>query len=139
MFQKCISSERDEFHSLVFAVVHKAVVPEVKMLQGEESLSDASVKDVLTKSVTELCTNLNWLTSLTPKQGFCWGIVAACSAKIPVRVDSLLWLQDYNYLMNQLCHIYKAYCSAMNLQGAGQTLLKDEFPANVRQYNDIRM
>ena len=136
--QESISSERDEFQALVLAVLQKEVVPKLKMLQGKESLSDATVKGVLTKSVTELCKNLNWLTSLSPKQGFCWGIVATCSSKIPVREDSLLWLQDYDYLINQLCHVYKAYCNGQELRGEEERLLKDELPANVKHYDDIR-
>ena len=138
LLQESISNERDEFQGLVLAVLQKEVVPEFKMLQGEVSIPDTTVRNVLTKSVTELCRNLNWLTSLTPKQGFCWGIVATCSAKIPVRVDSLLWLQDYDYLINQLCHIYKAYCNGLELRGEDERRLKDELPANVRCYDDIR-
>lgn len=120
------------------AVLQKEVVPEFKTLQGEQSLSNATVKDVLTKSVTELCKNLNWLTSLTPKQGFCWGIVATCSSKVPVKADSFDWIQDYDYLMNQLCHIYKAYCNGQGMRGEEEKLLKDELAPNITHYDDIR-
>ena len=137
MLQEHISSKRHEFQSLVLAVVSKEVVPEFKMLQGDESLLDTTMNELLTISVTELCTNINWFTSLTPKQGFCWGIVATCSAKIPVKVDSLLWLQNYHYLINQLCHIFEAYCSDQGLR-EDERLLKDDLPANVRCYDDIK-
>ena len=113
------------------AAVLKEVVPEFKML----SFKDTAVNELLTKSVTELCANVNWVTSLTSKQGFCWEIVATCTAKIPVE-DSLLWLQNYYSPIIQLCHIYEAYCSGQALR-EDERLLKDDLPANVRRYDDI--
>lgn len=133
-----ISSARDEFQGLVLAVLQKEVVPEFKILQGEESLSNAAVQGILKSSVTELCRNLNWLTSLSPKQGLCWGIVATFCSKIPVKVESLNWIQDYEYLLHQLCHIYKAYCNGQGIRGEEQRRLKEDLPLDVRHYPDIR-
>ena len=137
--QDSISSERDEFQGLVLTILKKEVVPEFKILQGEETLPNTAVKNVLVKSITELVRNLNWLTALTPKQEFCWGIVATVCSKIPVKADSLGWVQDYDYVMSQLCHIYKAYCNGQGLRGEEERRLKDELPANIRHYDDIRM
>ena len=119
-------------------VLQKEVVPEFKILQGEMSVSDPIVKDVLTRSVTELCRNLNWLTALSPKQGFYWGIVATFSSKIPVTVDSFSWIQDYDYLINQLCHIYKSYCNGQGIRGQEEKLLQDQLPPTIIHCNNIR-
>ena len=131
--QNSISEERDEFQGLVLAVLQKEVVPEFKILRGELSLSDPTVEEVLTKSVTELCGNLNCLTALSPKQGFYWGIVATFSSKIPVTVDRFSWIQDYHYLINQLCHIYKSYCNGQGIR------TQEEKKTILTESNDIKM
>ena len=119
-------------------VLKKEVVPEFKVLQGEKSLPNSTVTAIITKSVTVLCQNLNWLSDLTPKQGFCWGIVATCCSKVPVRMESLLWVQDFDYLINQLCHVYKAYCIGQGMRGEEGRRLKEELPPEIRHNDDIR-
>ena len=114
------------------------MIPEFKVLQGEESLPDATVMNIVTRSVTELCKNLGWLTSVSPKQGFCWGIVATCCSKIPVRRDSLEWIQDYDYLINQLCHVYKAFCTGQGMRAEEDRRLKEELPKQVLHDEDVK-
>ena len=123
----------------MLSVLQKEVVPEFKILQGEESLPNVAVQEILKSSVTELCRTLDWLTSLSPKQGFCWGIIATFCSKIPVKVESLGWIQDYDYLLSQLCHIYKAYCNGREIRGEEEKRLKEELPVDVRHYDDVRM
>ena len=123
----------------MLTVLKKEVVPEFKVLQGGESLSTAAVTNILTKTVDELVQTLNWLTALTPKQGFFWGIVATFCSKIPVKVDSLVWIQDYDYVMSQLLCIYEAYCTGRGSCGDKEKHLKAELPVNLRHYDDIRM
>ena len=122
----------------MLTVVQKEVVPEFKTLQGEEALSSSTLKDILTKSVTKLCKKLDWLTSLTPKQCFCWGIVATCCTKIPIKADSFSWIHDYEFLIHRLCHIYKAYCNGKAIRGEEDKVLKDELPVTVTFHDDIK-
>ena len=133
--QESISEERDEFQGLVLAVLQKEVVPDFRILRGELSFSDPTVECVVTNSVTELCRDPIRVTCLSPKQTFYWGIVATFSSKIPVTVESFSWIQDYNYLINQLCHIYKFYC---NEQGIPEQKEK-QFPPFITDSNDIKM
>ena len=136
--QDSIAVERDEFQGLVLDVLKKEIVPEFKVLQGEESLSNAAITNIIKKSVTELCRNLEWLTTVSPKQGFCWGIVASCCCKVPVRKDSLEWVQDYDYLINQLCHIYKVYCTGQGMRAEEDRRLKEELPKELLHDDDIK-
>ena len=133
--QGSISDERDEFQGLVLAVLQEEIVPEFKILRSKQSLS-ATVKCVLTKSVTELCTNLNWLTSISPKQGFYWRIVTTLSSQIPVTVDSFSWIENYDYLIKLLCDIYKCY---QRSQGPEEKILQDQLPLMITQDKYIRM
>ena len=136
--QKSISSERNEFRGLVLAVLQKEVVPELKILQGEESLSNEAVSAILTESVKELFKDISWLSGLSPRQGFCWGIVAAFCSKIPINAEDLGWIQDYDFTISHLCHIYKAYCNTMGLRGEDERRLKDQLPPSITHYDDIR-
>ena len=133
-----MTPERDEFQGLVLDVLKKEVVPEFKLLQGEATLRDPTVMAIISKSVTELFGNLSWLSDPTPKQRFCWGIVATCCSKVPVRRETLIWIQDYDYLINQLCHIYKAYCTGQGLKGEENKRLGQELPPGISHNDDIR-
>lgn len=133
--QDSISDERNEFQGLVLAVLQDEIVPEFKILRGKQSPS-ATVKYVLTKSVTELCKNLNWLTSVSPKQAFYWRIVTTLSSQIPVTADSFSWIEYYDYLINKLCNIYKYYRS---IQGPEEKILQDQLPLIISQDKCIRM
>lgn len=135
--QDSITAERDEFQGLVLDVLKKEVVPEFKVLQGEESLSNAAITSIIKKSVTDLCRNLEWLTAVSPKQSFCWGIVASCCSKVPVRKENLEWVQDYDYLINHLCHVYKAFCTGQEMRAEEDRRLK-ELPKKVLHNEDIK-
>ena len=136
--QDSITAERDEFQGLVLDVLKKEVIPEFKVLRGEESLSNATIANIIKKSVTELVRNLDWLTGVSPKQSFCWGIVASCCCKVPVGRESLEWVQDYDYFINQLCHIYNAYCTGQGMRGEEDRRFKEELPKEVQHDDDIK-
>jgi len=141
IIQRSISEKQDEFHEfqhIVLSVVQTEVVPEFKTLQGRDALTNSTLNEVLQISIAELCTNLSWLTSLTAKQGFCWGIVATCCAKITLTADSFDWFHDYQFLISQLGHVYKTYCNGEGIRGEDEKLLKDQLPPNITFYDDIR-
>ena len=102
------------------AVLRKELVPAFEGLQAnKDSLN------IVIASVDKVCQNLHWLTTVSPKQGFCWGIVASCCSKIPVRKDSLKWVQDFGECVTQLCRIYKVSHVEMTKRGGK---FKEELP-----------
>lgn len=136
--QKSISEEQDEFQQIVLSVVQKEVVPEFKTLKGKNALTNSPMNRVLKISVTELCTNCNWLTSPTAKQGFCWGVVATCCSMIALDEESFEWTFNYKFLISQLGLIYKAYCDGEGLQGEDEMLLREQFAPTVIFNDDIK-
>ena len=108
--QGAILDCHDEFQQLILQAVQREVVSEFKNLQGEKTIS-TPLYSVLHVVVTTLCKNFSWLKAITPKQQFCWGIVASCCEKIPVLKDRLDWVNLYNYLITHLGYIYKSYCA----------------------------
>ena len=127
--QGSITSERYEFQALVLDVLKKEVVPELKALQ----VSSIDIR----KCVTELCQNLDWLTVISPKQGFCWGVVAGCCSKVPVRKESLKCVQDYTHIILRLCSIYGAYCNSQGIVVEEGGQIKQGLPKSVQHNEDI--
>ena len=141
IIQRSISEKQDECHEfqhIVLSVVQTEVVPEFKDLQGRDALTNSTLNEVLQISIAELCMNLSWLTSLTTQQGFCWGIVATCCAKITLAANSFEWVHDYHFLISKLGEIYKAYCNGKGLR-EDEKLLGDLFPPGVEHCDDIGM
>ena len=106
--QAAISDQRDEFQQLVLEVVRREVVPEIKDLQGEKTIPSPFC-GVLHVTMTTLCKDLSWLKALTPKQRFCWGIIASCCGKIPVTKEQFDWVKSYKFAITHLGYIYKSY------------------------------
>ena len=96
-------------------MVQKEIIPELKALQGAESVSSNALRPVLQGTVSTLCRDLSWLQALTTKQRFCWGIVASCCGKIPTTAEHFDWVHTYSFLINQLGHLYNSYCIGKKL------------------------
>ena len=91
-------------------------------------------------TVTTLCKDLSWLKALTPKQQFCWGIIASCCGKIPVTKEQFDWVYSYKYLITHLGYIYNSYCAGKMLSEE-KSLLSAEGFSNEIAYSpseDIR-
>ena len=123
--QAAISDQRDEFQQLVLEVVLREVVPEVKDLQRDTISSP--FYGVLHVTVTTLCKDLSWLKALTPKQRFCWGIIASCCGKIPVTKEQFDWVQSYRFVITHLGYIYNSYCAGKKLPEEKRLLLAEGF------------
>ena len=115
-------------------VVQREVVPKVKALQGQKSISSDKLYLVLQQMVTMLSQDLSWMQALTAKQTFCWSIVASCCVKIPVTVDQF---HLYGCIMACLGCIYNSYCNGKNLPEDKCMLFAEEVSqeiTNVRKY-----
>lgn len=128
--QGAISDRRDEFQQLVLAVVQREVVPEIKALQGEKTIS-SPMYSVLHVTVTTLCKDLSWLQALTTKQRFCWGIIASCCGKIPVAKEQFDWVHQYKFLITHLGYIYNSYCAGKKLPEEKCLLSTESFPQEI--------
>ena len=128
--QGAILDCQDEFQQLILQAVQREVVSEFKNLQGEKTIS-TPLYSVLHVVVTTLCKNFSWLKAITPKQQFCWGIVASCCEKIPVLKDRLDWVNLYNYLITHLGYIYKSYCAWKKLPEEKCLRLLEGFPEEI--------
>lgn len=129
--QSVISEDRDEFQQLVLAVVQKEVIPELKDLQGAESVSNATLHSVLREMVSTLWKDLSWLQALTTKQQFYWGIVASCCGKIPITAKQLDWVHTYGFFIKQLGYMYTAYCREKKLTPKQCFLSADALPQEI--------
>ena len=139
-----ISGQRDEFQQLVLEVARREVVPEVKDLQGEKTIP-SPFYGVLHVTVTTLCKDLSCLKALTPKQRFCWGIIASCCGKIPVTKEQFDWVQSYKFVITHLGYIYNSYCAGKKLPEEKHLLSAEGFPneiacspsENIRRYMQV--
>jgi len=139
--QVAISDRHDEFQQLVLEVLQKEVVPEIKNLEGDKTIS--SIYGVLDVTVTTLCRDLSWLQILTMKQQFCWGIIASCCETIPVAKEQLQWIHSYEFLITTLGNIYNSYCAGKKLPADKCLVLLEGFPdeiayspsEDIRKYN----
>lgn len=111
--QDSISDGRDEFQQLVLDVLHRTVVPE---LRAERKMDD-NFRRLLTETVRQLRGDLSWLTSLSAKQRFCWGILSTCCSKLALSADNFDWVHHYSGIIKdlQLGLVFSTYCNAKKL------------------------
>ena len=128
--QAAISDRHDKFQQLVLEVVRREVVPEIKDLQGEKSIS-SPMYGVLHVTVTTLCRDLSWLQILTTKQRFCWGIIASCCERIPVAKEQFVWVNLYKFVITHLGYIYNSYCAGKKLPEEKCLLSAEGFPQEI--------
>ena len=109
-------------------VIRTEVVPEIKIIKGEESIPSMTLMRVLDNSVTEICQSTTISDELSPKLGFCWGIILTICRKIPVKADNLRWAHDYIHLINRLFFIHRNYCRKHG-----------ELASNISVHEDMKM
>ena len=122
------------------ALLLQEIIPELKALQGSDTLANGNLKAMVSGAVRTLSTDMSWREGISPRQNFCWGIVANCCSKIPSTLDSFEWLDLYSYLIDQLAHVYHAYCNVMQLGQAQRVLSQHPVPRHpspdVKKYFD---
>ena len=110
------------------------VVPEPRTLQDETL--DVDFETLLRDIVSSLTSDLTWLTSLSPKQRLCWGILATCCSKITPSIDNFKWasvISNFN-----LGLVFISYCSGKNLSNDERMI--NQFPHEISSHplDDLR-
>lgn len=118
---------------LVLDVLRREVVPELRTLQGREM--DVNFKNLLQEIVRFLKGDLSWLTSLSTKQRFCWGILATCCSKMAVNKESLEWVHLYGSFITslELGLVYRSYCTFKKLSSEERVIVAD-LPQDVQTH-----
>lgn len=132
--QDSISDERDEFQLLVLDVLCCEVVPELKTTHHEGV--DNNFRTLLNKSVHLLKYNLNWLTTLSAKQRFCWGILATCCSKISISTQNFNWVHLYTSIFSndmKLGVVFCTYCTGKSLP-TDQCNMAIQLPDDIRRH-----
>lgn len=115
--QASISEEQDDFQQLILGVLQKEFIPESKVLHNIDKAAGTNFQVVLQGAVNTLCKDLTWTRSLTMKQKFCWGLVAACCSKIKISREDLDWVHSYGKLLQLVGYVFNVYCSGRKLMG----------------------
>ena len=94
---------------------------------------DSNFKQLITETVEFLQGNLSWLTSLSAKQRFCWGILSTCCSKIAIASDHLEWVYHYStiFVDLQLGLVYTTYCTGKKLPNE-KRIIVSQLPADVQ-------
>ena len=129
--QSSISEKRDDFQQLVLDVLQRAVVPELRAVSGGKM--DSNFKQLITETVRFLRGNLSWLTSLSAKQRFCWGILSTCCSKIAIANDHFEWVHHYStiFVDLQLGLVYTTYCTGKKLSNEDR-IITSQLPKDIQ-------
>ena len=100
---------------IILDIVLKEAVTELKAAWSKKF--DTDFKSLLKDSICLLKNDLSWVTSVSPKQKLCWGILSTCCCMIPTSTEDLKWTFHYSPIINelQLGQIYQTYCTSKKL------------------------
>ena len=93
---------------------------------------------MLRDTIRTLKVDLSWLTSpLSPRQNFCWGILATCCSRIIPSKDNFKWAQNYFTVISELSQVFITYCSKLF---NNQRIIADQFPHKISSHSsdDLR-
>ena len=96
---------------------------------------DDNFKRLLTETVRLLRKDLSWLTSLSAKQRFCWGILSTCCAKITLSQDNFEWVHHYSGIIVdlQLGLVFSTYCTGKKLPSE-QCIIVSQLPPEIQAH-----
>ena len=130
--QNDVSKERCELQLLILTVLQQEVIPEfINLLEIEANTGNNGqvLRAVFKYCIDHICEDLH-VHSLTPKQTFCWGLVASCCSRVCVVPDDFEWLYDYSYVITELSGIFRTYCTGKKLSEEDCIIVKG-LPENV--------
>lgn len=97
---------------------------------------DGNFKTLLNESVRLLKSNLGWLTSLSTKQRFCWGILTTCCSKINISTENFDWTHHYCSIFSndpKLGVVFSTYCTGRKLPN-DQRVVVANLPDEIRSH-----
>ena len=103
---------------------------------------DGNFRTLLSESVRSLRSNLGWLTSLSTKQRFCWGILTTCCSKINISMENFDWALHYSAIFPndlKLGVVFSTYCTGRKLPQE-QRVIAAQLPDEIRThpFEDLR-
>ena len=116
---------------LVLDVLRREVVPDLRTHMGQEL--DPNFKNLMREIIRFLKGDLSWLTSLSTKQRFCWGILATSCSKMVVNKDNLEWVHLYGSFITslELGLVFRSYCTSKKLSPEERVII-NELPHDVQ-------
>jgi len=135
-----MSNTQNAFKKLVLDVLRREVVPDLRNLQTRGQKSK-NFKNLIREIVRFLKNDLTWLSSLSTKQNFCWGVLGTCVSKIAVNKDSFDWVHHYSEVISsfELGIVYSSFCNDKKLS-PDQRIIIDGLPEGVKTHHseDLR-
>ena len=110
LIQESVPKEVNEFQQLILDVLQQVFLT-------------ARDDRILQRAVDTICKDLSWISALTTKQNFCWGLVAACCSKIKIGQESLNWVDTYYKVLNLVGCIFLNYCNKQGLKESSACLM----------------
>lgn len=133
-----MTNRQNEFQKLVLDVLRREVVPDLRNLKGQKS---SNFKHLMKEIVRFLKNDLTWLSSLSTKQHFCWGVLGTCVSKIAVNKDSFDWVHHYSDAISglELGVVYNSFCTDKKLS-AEERVIIESLPVIVKAHpsEDLR-
>ena len=123
-------NKQNEFQRLILDVLRCEVVPDLHILQGKGQKNN--FKNLMKEIVSVLKNDLTWLSSLSTKQHFCWGILGTCVSKIAVNKYSFDWVHNYSDFIFgfELGVVYICFCTDKKLSMEERVIIEG-LPADV--------
>ena len=128
-----MNNKQNEFQSLIVDVLRHEVVPDLRTLQGKGQKNNFN--NLMKEVVRVLTKDLTWLSSLSTKQHFCWGILGTCVSKIAVNKDSFDWVHNYSDVVSgfKLGVVYSCFCTDKKLS-MEECVIIEGLPAAVKTH-----
>ena len=134
-----MTNKQNEFQRLVLDVLRREIVPDLRTLQGKGQKNNFN--NLMKEIVRVLKNDLSWLSSLSTKQHFCWGILGTCVSKIAVNKDSFDWVHNYSDVVSgfELGVVYSCFCTDKKLSTEERVIIEG-LPAAVKTHpsDDLR-
>ena len=108
------TDQKNDFQLLVLDVLSHDIVPSMKTLSG----SDLQNFEILLSESIKFLSKLGWLTSLSNKQRFCWGILTSTCSKIAISSDNMDWVHQYCSISPselKLGIVFSSFCAKKRL------------------------
>ena len=133
-----MSNKQNDFQKLVLDVLRREVVPDLRNIQTKKS---NNFRNLMREIVRILKNDLTWLSTLSTKQNFCWGVLGTCVSKIAVNKDSFDWVHHYSDIISgfELGVVYSSFCTDKKLS-QDQRIIIDGLPEVVKTHHseDLR-
>ena len=132
-----MSNKQNDLQKLVLDVLRCDVVPDLCNIQTKKT---NNFRNLMREIVQILKNDVTWLSTLSTKQNFCWGVLGTCVSKIAVNKDSFDWVHHYSDIISgfELGVVYSSFC--IEKLSPDQRIIIDGLPEVVKTHHseDLR-